>query len=405
MQIRDLMTVSVGSLQRTLGRTLLSMLGIVIGIASVILVLSIGQSARFYIIDQINSFGSNLIFVESGQPLDKEGAMTAIPREVMKERDYKTLKRQPWVEYMVGIILKQDEATANGETMSISIWGTGEDEPMLYDMGVASGIFFSKEEVDSHARVAVLGSEVARRLFGSDEPVGKSVKISTLNFRVIGVTEKVGTRFMQDMDKTIYVPYTAAMDAFGMETIMEFIIKPTIPAPEAVARTQEIVRDLHNIDDPEKDDFRVITQEETVKMTEQITQVLQLFLTAVAAISLVVGGIGIMNIMYVSVTERTREIGLRKSLGARQADIRAQFITEAVLLTTIGGIVGTAIGILFTWVGIQIILQYQEGWRFILSLQGISWGVGVSVGTGLFFGYFPAKRAAALHPIEALRYE
>lgn len=405
MQIRDLIAVSVGSLQRTLGRTLLSMLGIVIGIASVILVLSIGQSARFYIIDQINSFGSNLIFVESGQPLDKEGAVTMIPREVMKERDYKALKRQPWVEYIVGVILKQDEATANGQTMAISVWATGEDEPALYDMAMASGAFFTKDDVESHARVAVLGSEVVRRLFGSDEPIGKSVKIGTLNYRVIGVTEKVGTRFLQDMDKTIYIPYTAAMDAFGMETIMEFIIKPTIPAPEAVARTQEIVRDLHNIDDPDKDDFRVITQEETVKMTEQITQVLQLFLTAVAAISLIVGGIGIMNIMYVSVTERTREIGLRKSIGAKQGDIRAQFITEAVLLTTIGGIVGTTLGILLTWVGIQIILQYQEGWRFILSLQGILWGVGVSVGTGLFFGYFPAKRAAALHPIEALRYE
>ncbi len=405
MQVRDLITVSVGSLQRTLGRTLLSMLGIVIGIASVILVLSIGQSARFYIIDQISSFGSNLIFVESGQPLDKEGAAITVPREVMKERDYKALKRQSWVEHMVGIILKQDEATANGQTMTVSIWATAEDEPALYDMDMTSGTFFTKDEVDSRARVAVLGSEVTRRLFGSDEPVGKSVKIGTLNYRVIGVTEKVGTRFLQDMDKTIYMPYTAAMDAFGMETIMEFIIKPTIPAPEAVARTQEIIRDLHNIDDPDKDDFRVITQEETIKMTEQITQVLQLFLTAVAAISLVVGGIGIMNIMYVSVTERTREIGLRKSIGAKQADIRAQFIMEAVLLTTIGGIVGTALGIFLTWVGIQIILQYQEGWRFILSLQGILWGVGVSVGTGLFFGYFPAKRAAALRPIEALRYE
>lgn len=405
MRVRDLMTVSVGSLQRTLGRTLLSMLGIVIGIMSVILVLSIGQSARSYIVDQINSLGSDLLFVESGQPLDKGGAATMIPKEVMKERDYKSLKRQPWVKHIVGIILKTDEATANGETMSISVWGTGEDEPVLYDMGMTSGAFFTKEDVESRARVAVLGSEVARRLFGSDEAVGRSVKISSNNYRVIGVAEKTGTRMMQDVDKAIYLPYTAVMDAYGMETIMEFIIKPTIPSKEAVARIQDIVRDNHNIDDPNKDDFRVITQEETVEMIGQVTQVLQLFLAAVAAISLVVGGIGIMNIMYVSVTERTREIGLRKSIGAKQADIRAQFITEAVLLTTVGGILGTALGILLTWIGIQIILQYQDGWRFILSLEGIGWGVGVSVGTGLFFGYFPAKRAAALRPIEALRYE
>jgi putative ABC transport system permease protein len=381
------------------------MLVIVIGITSVILVLSIGRAAQAYIQNQISSLGSDLIFVESGQPLDKEGAVSMIAKEVMKEKDYKDLERQSWVELSAGIILKNDEVTANGQTSSISVWGTDADEAQMYDMSMSQGVFFSKDEVNSRARVAVLGSVIAQTIFGYDHPIGRSIKINNISFRVIGVSEKVGTRMMQDMDKTVYLPYTTVMDMYGMDTIMEFIIKPSISPDDAVYRIKDIIRSNHNIDDPSKDDFRTFTQEETIEITQQVTGVLQLFLTAVAAISLIVGGIGIMNIMYVSVTERTREIGLRKSLGATQGDIRSQFMTEAIFLTTIGGIVGTILGIVLTWIAIQVILQYQEGWSFVLSLNGILWGVGVSAGTGLFFGYFPAKRAAALSPIEAMRYE
>lgn len=404
MRILDVVRVSIGSLRRTIGRTLLSMLGIVIGIASVILVLSIGQSARAYIVNQISSLGSDLVFVESGQPLDK-GTPSPIVKEVIKEKDYKMIKKQSWVSHAVAIILKTDEGVANGETMSLSVWGTDVDEPRLYDMKMDQGVFFESGDVSSRARVAVLGREVAKQLFGYDDPIGKTIKLNQNNFRIIGVAEKTGTRLMQDMDKVVYVPYTTVMDMYGMETIMELIVKTTLSTGSAVARIEDIIRDLHRITDPDKDDFRVMTQEDAIETTNQITGVLQLFLAAVAAISLVVGGIGIMNIMYVSVTERTREIGLRKSIGAKQSDIRAQFITEAIFLTTVGGIIGTAIGILLTWVGIQIISSYQEGWSFILSINGIAWGVGVSVATGLIFGYFPARKAASLRPIEALRYE
>lgn len=405
MHVKDLATVSVGSLRRTFGRTLLSMLGIVIGIASVILVLSIGDAAQGYILNQISSLGSNLLFVASGQPLQNGGTPSPVVKEVLKEKDYKDIKKQPWVEQAVALVIKSDQVTANGQNMNISVWATAEDEQALYDVKFQSGVFFTKEEVDARSRVAILGSGVASKIFGYDDPLGRSVKINNVNFRVIGVAEKTGTRLGQDMDKSIYMPYTAAMDLYGMDTILRMVIKPSIPAPEAQLRIQDVIRANHNITDPLKDDFRIVTQDEAVKTITQVTGVLRLFLAAVAAISLVVGGIGIMNIMYVSVTERTREIGLRKSLGAKQADIRAQFLTEAVLLTTVGGIIGTIIGISLTWLAIQIILQYQSGWTFTLSLQGIMWGVGVSMGTGLFFGYFPAKRAAALSPIEAIRYE
>ncbi|MFA5129523.1 MAG: ABC transporter permease [Patescibacteria group bacterium] len=405
MHLRDLVTVSVGSLRRSIGRTLLSMLGIVIGIASVILVLSIGQAAQGYILNQINSLGSNLLFVESGQPLQNGGTPSPIVKEVIKEKDYKDIIRQSWIEKSAAIVLKQDSVTSNGQTMNISVWGTSHDDQSLFDTKLISGIFLTKDDVDARSRVAILGYSVAQKLFGFDDPVGKSVKVNTTSYHVIGVAGKVGTRFGQDMDKMIYVPYTAAMDAYGLETIMEIIVKPTIPSNQAVIHIQDIIRENHNITDPKKDDFRVVTQEDAIKITTQVIGVLQLFLSAVAAISLVVGGIGIMNIMYVSVTERTREIGLRKSLGAKQSNIQAQFLMEAIFLTTIGGIIGTLLGVALTWIAIQIILHYQTGWSFTLSPQGILWGVGVSMGTGLIFGYFPARRAAALHPIEALRYE
>jgi len=405
MHIKDLVTVSIGSLRRTFGRTVLSMLGIVIGITSVILVLSIGEAAQGYIVNQINSLGSNLLFVASGQPLQNGGTPSPIVKEVLKERDYRDIKKQPWVEHVVAIEIKNDSAVANGQNMNLMVWATAEDEPDMYDMQLTQGFFFTADDVSARNRVVVLGSEVAKKLFGFDDPMGRSIKVNNVNFRVIGVAAKAGQRLGQDMDKAVYMPYTAAMDLYGLDTIMRMIIKPSIPAPEASLRIQDVIRANHHITDPLKDDFRIVTQEDAIKLITQVTGVLRLFLAAVAAISLVVGGIGIMNIMYVTVTERTREIGLRKSLGAKQSDIRSQFLTEAVFLTTIGGMIGTALGILLTWVAIQIILQYQSGWSFILSLSGILWGVGVSMGTGLVFGYFPAKRAAALNPIEAIRYE
>jgi putative ABC transport system permease protein len=405
MRLTDLVTVSLGSLRRTLGRTLLSMLGIIIGITSVILVLSIGQAAQGYITNQINSLGSNFLTIASGQPLQNGGTPSPVVKEVLKEKDYKDILRQPWAGKTIAMVLKQDSVTANGQTMNISVWGTGQDQPSLFEMNIASGYFFTKDDVEARSRVVVLGYDVARKLFGYDDPIGKLVKVNTLSYRVIGVAAKTGTKLGQDMDKMLYAPYTAVMDAYGLDTLFRIMISPTIPAAQAGARVQEIIRANHNITDPKKDDFRAVTQEDALKIITQVIGVLQLFLSAVAAISLVVGGIGIMNIMYVSVTERTREIGLRKSLGAKQGDIGNQFLTEAIFLTTTGGIIGTLLGIALTWLAIQIILHYQSGWSFTLSPEGILLGVGVSMGTGLIFGYFPAKRAAALHPIEALRYE
>ncbi|MBD3251173.1 FtsX-like permease family protein, partial [Candidatus Uhrbacteria bacterium] len=269
----------------------------------------------------------------------------------------------------------------------------------------ASGYFFDETDVDSRRRVAVLGSEVADRLFGFDNPIGAQVEINDQKFRIVAVMESGGTRFLREVDKQIYIPFTTAMTIFAKDHVMALVMKTQLESNDAVANIQQILRDQHNISDPEDDDFRVLTQEDAESVTEEITGVLQIFLVAVAMISLLVGGIGIMNIMYVSVTERTKEIGLRKSIGARTQDILQQFLMEAVFLTFVGGVLGMFIGTLFTWIAIQIILQYQDGWVFELSTYGVLLGIGFSTAIGILFGYAPARKAAKINPIEAMRYE
>jgi putative ABC transport system permease protein len=408
MRFSDLLSQSSLTLRKSRGRTALSMLGIVVGITSVILVLSIGEAAQGYLLNQIASFGSDVIFVESGEPLDTGGVPTPFPKQVLTESDYKAVKRQAWVKEAVALVVQQDELSADGVTLRSQVWATGEAEPDLYDMGMDAGTWFSAEDVDARARVGVLGYTAARDLFGMDDAVGRSVTVNATRYRIVGVAEKTGSRFLQDVDKMLYIPFTAAMDAYGLDRVMNITFTPAdgVSVPDAVERVKTLIRSRHNQeDDPLKDDFRVITQEDAIKTTQQITQVLQLFLTSVAAISLLVGGIGIMNIMYVSVTERTREIGLRKSIGAKRGEILSQFLTEALFLTVLSGIIGIILGTSLTWLAIQIISSFQTGWAFQLSWQGIVWGVGVSTAIGLVFGYFPARSAAKLSPIEALRYE
>jgi putative ABC transport system permease protein len=407
MRIQDLVGVSLGNLRRTRGRTLMSILGIVIGIMSVILVLSIGEAARSYIVSQIDSFGSDFVFVESGPPAEVEsgGVPNPFPKQVLTTSDYRKLARQSWMEYSTANTQNMDRAEFNGQSINVTVYGTTQDEVPMYGMRIEKGSFFTLEDVNSRANVVVLGKSIADNLFGVDDPIGKNVKINKQNFRVAGVMAKSGARFLVDLDRMVYVPYTAAMDLYGLKNVVYLVAKTDLPLREAVEQVRIAIRDNHHIDNPNDDDFRVLTQEDAVKSVEQITGILQIFLTSVAAISLLVGGIGIMNIMYVTVTERTREIGLRKALGARRGDILGQFVVEAAVLTTLGGAVGVALGVGLTWIAITIIQSFQDGWVFQLSTDGIILGVGVSTVIGIVFGYFPARRAARLSPIEALRHE
>lgn len=408
MTTSDLLKSAKESLLRTKARSALTMLGIVIGIMSVILMLSIGEAAQRYILAQVSEFGSDVLFISNGSK-DEEGQPTLFIKESLVMKDVKKLQTSTWVNMIVGVVVQEDQLTANGYDTNIQVLGTMPDEVRLNDRTLQSGEFFDMSAVDSSDRVVVLGYDVADKAFGVDMPIGKSVKINNVNFRVIGVMTKSGTKAFQNVDKQVYIPVTSALDLYNKKYLSQISVKTTLYIDEAKRRIQDVMRDRHNLDNPEgilsKDDFNVTTQEDAVESASQITSILQILLISIAAISLVVGGIGIMNIMYVTVTERIKEIGLRKAIGARRSDILGQFLIEAVILTTAGGVIGLLLGTALSWLGIQIISSFQSGWTFALSTRGLILGPSVSALIGIVFGYFPARRAAALSPIEALRFE
>jgi putative ABC transport system permease protein len=370
--------------------------------------LSIGQAAQRYILSQISALGSDVVFVNNGSKAQKD-IPTLFVKPTLIERDIKKIAQQPWVKAYAGRVNQADAISGEGIQLSAQIVGTSPDEQVLSDIRPSKGSFFSQASVDGRAREAVLGYEIADKLYGFNEPIGKTIKINDVSYRVIGVIEKEGTKNFQNLDRQVYIPYTAALDTFNKQNLTAIQVKTSLTINEAKLRLTEVLRDSHNIDNPlndeAKDDFSVTTQEDAVESASQITQILQILLISIAAISLLVGGIGIMNIMYVSVTERIREIGLRKSIGAREQDILNQFLIEAVVQTTLGGIIGSILGIAISWVLIQVINSFQPGWTFAVSWPSVALSLGVSGAIGLIFGYFPARKAARLHPMEALRFE
>jgi len=408
MTIKDLVDSSLQSLARTKARSVLTMLGIVIGVMSVIMMLSLGEAAQRYILAQVSSFGSDTVFIVNGPSVDS-GQPAIFSKQSLTYRDVKKLQTYPWVTMITGTVTQSDNLTANGLATDVQVLGTMPDEIRLNDTQPTLGAFFSMTAVESHARDAVLGYDIANQAFGAENPIGKTVKIGKVGFKIVGVMQKAGTKGFQNVDKQVFIPVTAAQDLYNATYLTQISAKTTLSLAEVKDRLAIVLRNNHNIDnptgDPTKDDFHVQTQEDLVKSASTVAGILQILLTSIAAISLLVGGIGIMNIMYVSVTERTKEIGLRKSIGARRPDILNQFVFEAVVQTLLGGMIGTALGITLSWLGIQVINAFNPGWTFVLSTNGILLGLSVSGAIGLVFGYFPARRAAMLHPIDALRQE
>lgn len=412
MRLQDIFVIAKNSIRRTRGRAALTMLGIVIGIASVILMLSIGQAAQGYLLSQIASFGSDLIFVSNGKGDTKQGGPPSNSvKESLTYEDYKKILGTPWVKAVGGSVIGQELATVGTVNALVQIGGSAPSETEVFSTKPEQGRFLSDDDVVSRAKVAVLGHGIASRLFGTSDPIGQSVRLGKRTFRVIGVMEPGGTRFFSKVDDQIYIPLTTALDQYNRTHLNFLSIKPVkgVTVADATERIRILLRDTHRLDNPSgilsKDDFKVSSQQDAVNSAGAITQVLQILLVSIAGISLVVGGIGIMNIMLVTVTERTREIGLRKSVGAKRGDILAQFVLEAVCLTVVGGIVGIVAGLGLSYGAIVVISRFQAGWTFVFPTNGIILATVVSTAIGLIFGYYPARKAALLSPIEALRHE
>lgn len=412
MNFHQLTKTALKGLATNRSRSFLTILGIVIGITAIIIVMSLGQGAQELILGEIQSIGSRTITAVPGrQPTGPTDFLSAFA-DSLKERDLAAILNKsnvPHAAFVMPIVFGSDATSWTTNTYQTTILGITEKYADIYNVTIAEGQNFSADDVTSLANVVVIGKTVEKKLFEGGSAIGEKIRIKNHTFRVVGILKGMGQMSFFNFDEAIFMPYTTAQAyVFGIKYFHHIVIEAD--SDSTVKETMDDIvatlRNNHNIVDPAKDDFHMETQESAIKTVGTILNVLTLFLAAVAAVSLVVGGIGIMNIMLVSVTERTREIGLRKALGATQKDILSQFLFEAVTLTAVGGIIGIILGALISFAVALVLSQaYGLNWQFSLPLISVVLGLGVSSGIGLIFGIYPARQASKKSPIEALRYE
>ncbi|MFA6132254.1 MAG: ABC transporter permease [Patescibacteria group bacterium] len=408
---QDLIKTSFMSLRRKRSRSALTMLGIIIGIGAVILMLSIGKGAEGLILSQVAEFGSDIIYIEpgSGDMEEQASAEMTAPKTLTMD-DVEAIKDLSSIVEVAPMLFSNHVIEWQGEEKRAQVVGTTPENKLLFPADVETGRFITKNDIDSLSQVAVLGSQLKEDLFGDQDPLGQKIKIGSIKLEVIGVLEVQGTKFFQNLDAMSYVPITTLQKkVLGVEYVNFIAAKTDQPLDWAKEDIRFLLRDEHNLDNPEgdlsKDDFFISSQEDAVAIVGTVSAVLALLLSSIAAISLLVGGIGIMNIMLVSVTERTKEIGLRKAIGATYSEILRQFLLESVMLTMTGGIVGVISGVTLSYLAYLIANTQLDGWVFVVSPSSIILAVIVSTAVGIAFGIYPARRAARLDPIEALRYE
>lgn len=407
MNIANLFKIALRAIAANKLRSFLTMLGIIIGVASVIAMLAIGQGSKKSIQANIAEMGSNMIMIRPGQDKGPGGAQQdASDMQTLKLKDYETLKEQS--KYLAAISPNVNASgqfiNGNNNTPS-TMYGISPDYLQIRQQKVKDGDVFTDEDVKTSAKVCVIGKTVADNLFtNGEDPIGKVIRYNKIPFRIVGVLESKGyNSFGMDQDDVVFAPYTTVMKRILSVTYLQGINASAITEDMtdlAIEDVTNILRENHKLKGADEDNFTIRSQQEMAEMMNSTSDTMTVLLLVVACISLVVGGIGIMNIMYVSVTERTKEIGLRMSVGARGIDILNQFLIESVLLSVTGGLIGVLCGI-GAAVGINVFAHWPiqiQPWSVLLSFV-------VCSATGIFFGWYPAKKAASLDPIEAIRYE
>ena len=407
MNISNLFKIALRAIAANKLRSFLTMLGIIIGVASVIAMLAIGQGSKKSIQANIAEMGSNMIMIRPGQDKGPGGArQDASEMQSLKLKDYETLVEQSKYLAAISPSVSASGQFINGNNNTPStIYGISADYLEIRQLKVQDGEMFTDDDIKTSAKVCLVGKTVADNLFtNGEDPVGKVIRYKNIPFRIIGVLKSKGyNSFGMDQDDMVLAPYTTVMKRILSVTYLQGINASALTEDMtdlAINEISTLLRSNHKLKDAEEDDFTIRSQQEMAEMMNSTSDTMTVLLLVVACISLIVGGIGIMNIMYVSVTERTKEIGLRMSVGARGIDILNQFLIESVLLSVTGGVIGVLVGV-GAAVGINVFAHWPiqiQPWSVLLSFA-------VCSATGIFFGWYPAKKAASLDPIEAIRYE
>ena len=402
MLILDLFKMALRSLISHKLRTFLTALGIIIGVASVISMISIGEGARQQTQSTIAKFGTNIITIKPGQQKSRHVTTGKVDTLTLEDATF-VKKHIPLITGVAAQVYRSAQLKFENKNTNTTVRGTGKSYVTLANFEMNKGRYFNQEEINASKRVCVLGATVVKNLFDETNPIGKYIKVDGKNFMVIGVTEPKGALSWFDPDDQIFIPVTTAQKrVFGMDHVQSIDVQAAKIEDLEIIKEDiaQLLRRRHNIQDDKENDFYVQNSSQFLKSWEDASKTFTYLLGGIAAISLMVGGIGIMNIMLVSVTERTREIGIRKAIGAKKKEILEQFLIESVLISFFGGSAGVLLGL-----GISRLVSNLAGWETIVSAQSIILAFGFSVAIGIFFGFYPANKAANLNPIEALRYE